>query len=83
MTTRTNAAAERIDGPERAPAELLDVRAVAALLDCSARHVYRLSDCARMPRPLKLGTLVRWRRTEVLDWIERGCKPVERRGARR
>ena len=65
-----------------AVAELLDVRSVAALLgDCSTRHVYRLADAGRMPRPLRLGTLVRWRRVEVLNWIERGCQPVESTGA--
>ena len=57
-------------------AELLDVGAVAALLGCSKRTVYRLSDGGRMPRPLKLGQLVRWRRVEVLAWIAGGCEPV-------
>lgn len=32
-----------------APA-LLDVRAVASLLGCSQRHVYRLADAGRLPR---------------------------------
>ena len=82
MTTKTNAPAERISGPDPAPAELLDVGTVAALLDCSARHVYRLADAGRLPRPLKLGQLVRWRRAEVLEWIDDGCKPVRQaRGA--
>ena len=60
-------------------AKLLDVRAVAALLDCSTRHVYRLSDAGRMPRPVKIGTLVRWRlrtgdpATGIEDWLEAGC----------
>ena len=30
--------------PVDSPAKLLDVQAVAELLDCSTRHVYRLSD---------------------------------------
>lgn len=59
---------------------LLDVAAVAALLDCSTRHVYRLSDAGRMPRPLKLGALVRWNRVAVLDWIAAGCPEVRRAG---
>jgi excisionase family DNA binding protein len=46
-------------------AALLGVREVAALLGCSARHVYRMADAGRMPRPLKLGQLVRWRRGEL------------------
>ena len=75
--TLSNAATERIGGPESRPgvnAEWLDVGAVAALLGCSATHVYCLSNAGRMPRPLKLETLVRWSRAGVLAWIEAGCR---------
>lgn len=58
------------------PAQLLGVRAVAGMLGCSTRHVYRLSDAGRMPAPLKLGALVRWPRKAMEDWIDQGCKPV-------
>jgi excisionase family DNA binding protein len=67
--------------PADAPAaQLLDVRAVAALLDCSPRHVYRLSDGGRMPAPRRLGSLVRWSRQELLDWIAGGCRPCRTAG---
>jgi excisionase family DNA binding protein len=56
-------------------AQLLDVRAVAALLDCSARHVYRLADAGRMPPPVRLGALVRWRRQDLDAWLAGGCRP--------
>jgi excisionase family DNA binding protein len=63
--------------------ELLDVKAVALLLGgCSVRHVYRLADAGRMPRPVKLGTLVRWRRAELEAWIDAGC-PSQQPGGRR
>jgi excisionase family DNA binding protein len=55
--------------------QLIDVQAVAALLTCSARHVYRLSDSGRMPAPRKLGALVRWSRRELDAWITDGCRP--------
>ena len=57
-------------------AALLDVRAVAALLGCSPRHVYRLSDAGKMPAPMRLGALVRWSRTSLDAWLASGCKPV-------
>ncbi|UCC31325.1 MAG: helix-turn-helix domain-containing protein [Phycisphaerales bacterium] len=65
-------------GPRLAvSAELLDVKAVALLLGgCSTRHIYRLADAGRMPGPIRLGTLVRWRRAEVMSWIDDGCQPV-------
>ena len=62
MLTPANAADGRTVGPEPRPgvsAELLDVRAVAELLGgCSTRHVFRLADAGRMPRPIRLGSLV-------------------------
>ncbi len=76
MTT-ANTTDGRAVGPEPAPA-MLDVGAVAALLGCSKRHIYRMSDAGRMPRPLKVGALVRWRRADVLSWIDEGCRPVRR-----
>lgn len=85
MFTAMNATDGRTVGPEPRPvvaAELLDVNDVALLLGgCSTRHVYRLADAGRMPRPLRLGSLVRWRRTELAAWIASGCpsqQPAER-----
>ena len=63
-----------------APPALLDVRGVAALLDCSPRHVDRLADAGRMPAPRRLGSLVRWSRRELLDWIAGGCQPCRTAG---
>jgi excisionase family DNA binding protein len=57
-------------------AQLLDVRAVAAILNCSARTVYRLADGGLMPRPRKLGSLVRWSKSEIEAWIAAGCPQV-------
>ncbi len=66
--------------PEPSAAQLLDVRAVAALLGCSARHVYRLADAGHMPPPVRLGALVRWPRQTIEDWIAAGCKPCRTAG---
>jgi len=55
---------------------LVDVLLVAEMLDCSTRHVYRLSDAGKMPRPVKLGSLVRWDRTKIESWITAGCPAV-------
>ena len=54
-------------------AGMLDVQAVAALLTCSTRHVYRLADMGRMPRPVKLGASVRWSRAAIESWISSAC----------
>ena len=58
------------------PATLLDVKAVASILGCSARSVYRLSDSGRMPGPVRLGAMVRWNRDDINDWLAGGCESV-------
>jgi excisionase family DNA binding protein len=55
---------------------LLNVSEVARLCGCSPRTIYRLSDAGRMPRPVKIGSLVRWEREAIVNWIASGCKAV-------
>jgi excisionase family DNA binding protein len=57
-------------------AQLIDVQAVAEMLGCSPRHVYRLSDAGRMPAPVKLGSLVRWSASAIQEWVHQGCPSV-------
>src|SRR6516165_5042944 len=52
---------------------LLDVRAVASILNCSPRHIHRLADAGRLPRAIKLGALSRWSRAEIERWLAAGC----------
>lgn len=62
--------------PDFSEKVLLDVQTVASMLDCSARHVYRLADAGRMPPPVRLGALVRWHRATLDEWLSGGCRPV-------
>jgi len=71
--------------PADAPAKSLgDVQCVAGIYDCSPRHIYRMADAGKIPRPVKLGSLVRWRlrtgdpMTGVLDHIDAGCPDCRR-----
>ena len=58
--------------------KLLDVAAVADLLGCSQRHVYRLSDAGKMPAPVRLGSLVRWSASSIREWVDAGCPAVRK-----
>ena len=62
--------------------QLLDVQAVADMLGCSPRHVYRLADAGRMPMSVHLGALVRWDFAALCDWIAQGCPRCDRRAGR-
>jgi excisionase family DNA binding protein len=77
----TEAVMTSTDGLPASPA-LLDVKAVAALLNVSQRTVYRLADAGKMPPPLHLGALVRWPSEVIAQWIRDGC-PTVRKGAGR
>lgn len=77
--------AANADGRERMPgelSELLTVKAVARLLTCSPRQVYRLADAGKLPRPVRLGALVRWPRAAIMAWIGSGCGPCPKGGAK-
>lgn len=56
---------------------LLNSREVADLIGASPRTVVRLADAGRMPRPIKVGALTRWRRSELDSWIARGCPRID------
>jgi len=64
---------------------MCDVVAIAELLDCSSRHVRRLADAGSMPRPIRIGRLIRWRKSDVDQWIADGCpscRQTQRGGVR-
>jgi excisionase family DNA binding protein len=70
MTVTTERACE-------APAVVLvDAAELALTLGCSRRHIMRMSARGEMPRPLRLGSLVRWNRAAIDAWLSRGCPPV-------
>jgi excisionase family DNA binding protein len=58
---------------------LLTVKEVAEMLGLSERTVYRLADVGKMPRPVKIGAAVRWRKKELDTWIEEGCPASQRK----
>jgi predicted DNA-binding transcriptional regulator AlpA len=64
MTDTTPATAEPV---------MIDVKAVAAMLGCSTRHVTRLEEAELMPPAIKLGRLSRWQRETILAWVAAGC----------
>lgn len=71
----------RVESSDRDRA-LMTVKQVAAVLNCSPRHLRRLADRGAMPQPVRVGKLVRWRRYEIQQWIDAGCPsgPATKRG---
>ncbi len=54
---------------------MMTVKDVAAFLTCATRTVYRMKDGGKIPRPKKIGGLVRWDAAALNLWREQGCKP--------
>ena len=54
------------------PLLISDVQA-AALAGVSRASWHRLRAAGKIPTPIKLGRAVRWRRAEVVAWIDAGC----------
>jgi len=61
--------------------ELLTTAEAARLLNIGTRTLWRWSHSGRAPRPLTLsGRCVRFRRAELLAWLEAGCPRCDGRG---
>lgn len=69
------------DGRQRA---MMSVDDVAKEIGCCSRSIRRWADSGRMPRPIKLGSLIRWPRVVIEQWIADGCPNVRNasRGSR-
>ncbi len=58
--------------------ELVNARELAKILSVSERTLYRLKSTGELPRPVVLGGSVRWRLSEIRQWIAKGCpRPVK------
>lgn len=62
-----------IDGQERT---MLSVKELAKRWDCSERHVRRMADAGRCPRPVKFGSLIRFPLVVIEQWESDGCPNV-------
>jgi predicted DNA-binding transcriptional regulator AlpA len=52
---------------------VVDTPGVAELLGVCPSSVTRLRLAKKMPKEIRLGGLVRFRRAEILAWIDAGC----------
>lgn len=50
---------------------LLDVKEVAGFLNIGVSTVWRHVKSGDIPKPLKIGRSVRWRKSTLDDWLER------------
>lgn len=58
---------------------LIPADKVAELLAISKRTLWRLLSAGKLPEPIRLGSVVRWNREEIEQWIGDGCPPLQAR----
>ncbi len=58
--------------------ELIDIIEVAKMCGMSKSMYKKLYSMEQTPEGIKLGRLRRWRRTEILAWINAGCPSREK-----
>jgi predicted DNA-binding transcriptional regulator AlpA len=52
---------------------LLRAAEFGALIGTSERWIWDKHNAGNLPRPVRIGRLVRWRRSDIEAWIEAGC----------
>ncbi len=57
---------------------LLSTKQVAEALDVSRRTIYRMRQTGKLPKPVKMGKSLKWRREELEAWVAAGCPPLSR-----
>lgn len=62
---------------------LLKVQDVAKLTGLSVRSIWKLLASGRMPAAVRIGRAVRFRATEINEWISAGCPSREQLETRR
>lgn len=61
----------------RQPPELVGLPDVCAMLGIGRTMLFDLVREGRIPPPVKVGRLNRWRRAEIRDWTHAGCPPAD------
>ena len=52
---------------------VVSAKELAKLLAVSLRHIRRLNSSGRLPAPVRIGGSVRWRLSEIEEWLKAGC----------
>jgi prophage regulatory protein len=71
MSTSTNHEESR-----ETAGRLISANEVSKLLGVSQRTVWRLLSAGKLPEPVRFGGNVRWRKFDIMQWIDAGCPAI-------
>lgn len=66
----------RSDLPEPTPHAgtlLVTAEEVARMLNVSVRSIWRMRSAGHVPKPIRMGGNIRWRRIDIEEWVAAGC----------
>lgn len=52
---------------------LYTAREAAAFCMISESNWYKLNRQGNVPKPVRIGTMYRWRKSDLVDWVAAGC----------
>ncbi|MFC1675566.1 helix-turn-helix transcriptional regulator [Planctomycetota bacterium] len=52
---------------------LINAKTFGLRLSLSKRQIFRLNACGKITAPIRIGGAVRWRQTDIEDFIAWGC----------
>jgi excisionase family DNA binding protein len=58
---------------EQTVEQLWNIKQLKMVTGLSERTLWRLSDSGKLPATIRVGKSCRWRKSDVLKWIELGC----------
>jgi prophage regulatory protein len=58
--------------------ELLSAKESAEMAGVAKRSWWRYVSAGKAPAPVRLGGVVRWRKSELAEWIAAGCPRVRK-----
>ena len=53
--------------------QLWNIKQVKMATGLSERTLWRLNDSGKIPAPIRIGRSVKWRKSDILKWIELDC----------
>jgi len=51
----------------------VSARELSAMLGVFLRQIWRLNSTGKLPKPVRLGGSVKWRRDEIIAWLSQNC----------
>jgi predicted DNA-binding transcriptional regulator AlpA len=58
--------------------QLLHAKQLMELLNIGKTSFYEMKATGRLPKPVRIGTIQRWRLADVEKWLQLGCPSLEK-----